>query len=115
MNVRTVEELHFELLRLIESNPQVTQRHLAEALGVSLGRVNYCLRELRDKGWVKARNFRNSSNKRVYMYVLSPSGIEARARATVCFLRAKLAERDRILAEIEQLLTEVEATNTRDE
>ncbi|MHB0971397.1 MAG: MarR family EPS-associated transcriptional regulator [Thermoanaerobaculia bacterium] len=107
------EELHFELMRLIEQSPEMTQREIAQALGISLGRVNYCLRALRDKGWVKAKNFTNSKNKIGYIYALSPAGVEARAHATVRFLRAKLEERERIVAEIERLRREIQDGRTK--
>jgi EPS-associated MarR family transcriptional regulator len=101
-------ETHLRLLRAIEANPQATQRELAEALGVSLGKAHYCLRALVDKGWVKARNFRASPNKKAYVHALTRKGLEAKAQLTVSFLRRKLEEYHALRAEIEQLQREVE-------
>ena len=85
-----MNETHLRLLRVIEANPQATQRELAEALGVSLGKAHYCLRALVDKGWVKVRNFRASPNKLGYVHVLTRRGIEAKAQLTMGFLRRKV-------------------------
>jgi len=85
----------------------VTQRELASELGVSLGKANYCLKALMDKGFIKARNFHNSNNKRAYLYKLTPTGIEAKARISVAFLRRKMDEYEHLKEEIEQLQTEV--------
>ena len=95
-------------MKAIQANPQATQRELSEALGVSLGKANYCLRALVDKGWVKAQNFRANPNKLGYAYLLTPSGIDAKARLTVRFLRRKLDEYDMLRAEIEELRREAE-------
>lgn len=101
-----MDEIHLRLMKAIESNPQATQRELAEALGVSLGKANYCLRALVDKGWVKVRNFRASPNKLAYAYLLTPAGLDGKARLTVRFLKRKLDEYDLLRAEIEQLRRE---------
>jgi EPS-associated MarR family transcriptional regulator len=101
------QEIHLKVLRHIEVNPEVTQRELASALGVSLGKANYCLKALMDKGFIKARNFRNSNNKRAYLYKLTPTGIEAKARISVSFLRRKMQEYEQLKSEIEQLQDEV--------
>ena len=82
-----MEESHYRLLRLLDSSPNLSQRELARELGVSLGKVNYCVNALIEKGWVKARNFRNSNNKLAYAYLLTPRGIEQKAAITVYFLR----------------------------
>ncbi|WP_263595886.1 MarR family EPS-associated transcriptional regulator [Marinihelvus fidelis] len=100
-------ETQFRLLRYLDSHPQVSQRELAEHLGVSLGKTNYCLRALVEKGLVKARNFRNSQNKRAYLYKLTPQGIEAKARITARFLKRRMDEYERLKGEIEQLQREV--------
>ncbi len=107
-------ETHYHLLRYLEAHPQVSQRELAEHLGVSLGKTNYCLRALVDKGLVKARNFRNSQNKRAYLYHLTPQGIEAKARIATRFLKRKMDEYERLKGEIEELQREVDARNARD-
>ncbi len=101
-----MDEIHLRLMKAIESNPQATQRELAEALGVSLGKANYCLRALVDRGWVKVRNFRANPNKLAYAYLLTPAGLDGKARLTVRFLKRKLDEYDLLRAEIEQLRRE---------
>jgi EPS-associated MarR family transcriptional regulator len=103
-----VEEAHYRLLRLIESRPEATQRELAQAMGVSLGKVNYCVNALIEKGLVKARNFRNSRNKLAYAYILTPRGIEQKTSITVQFLRRKVTEYETLKREIAELRREVE-------
>ena len=103
------QEIHLKVLRKLEENPDITQRQLAQQLGVSLGKVNYCLKALIDKGFVKARNFKNSDNKRAYLYVLTPIGIEEKSRISVSFLRRKLSEYDQLKIEIEELRAEIRA------
>ena len=102
------QETHLKVLRYIEANPEVTQRELALELGISLGKANYCLKALIDKGLIKARNFRNSNNKRAYLYKLTPTGIEAKARISVLFLRRKMREYEQLKTEITQLQNELE-------
>ena len=77
------DEVRYKLLKLLEPNPKLSQRQVARELGISLGKVNYCLRALVDKGWIKAGNFKNSENKTEYLYLLTPRGIEAKARVTL--------------------------------
>ncbi|NIM71377.1 MAG: MarR family EPS-associated transcriptional regulator [Xanthomonadales bacterium] len=102
------QEIHLKVLRHIEENPEITQRELAEKLGVSLGKVNYCLKALIGRGLVKARNFRNSDNKRAYLYLLTPKGMERKASITVTFLQRKMREYENLRQEIEELQREVE-------
>lgn len=97
------EEAHFRVLRLLEQNPELSQREVAEALGVSLGAANYLLRALVEKGQIKIENFRAADNKLRYAYILTPSGIEAKTRLTVGFLRRKYAEYEALKSEIERL------------
>ena len=97
---------HYRLLKLIEADPLMSQRELAQAMGVSLGKVNYCLKALVEKGFVKLGNFRKSQDKRVYAYLLTPKVIEEKARVTVAFLQRKLAEYEAIRGEIEELQKE---------
>lgn len=99
---------HYTLLKLIEANPEISQRDLARKMGVSLGKANYCLRALVNKGFVKFENFRRSDNKLAYMYHLTPLGLEEKARLTLCFLRIKEAEYKMIKEEISRLRREVE-------
>ena len=101
------QEIHLKVLRHVEENPEVTQRELAGELGVSLGKANYCLKALIDKGFIKARNFQNSNSKRAYLYKLTPTGIEAKARISVSFLRHKMREYEQLKQEIDQLQIEV--------
>ena len=106
---RPMEDTHLRLLRLIEARPDLSQRDLAHELGTSLGKVNYCLNALIDKGLVKVRNFRNSRNKLAYAYLLTPRGIDSKATITVQFLKRKMAEYEALKLEIEQLQREVAA------
>ena len=92
-----------EILRLLQTKPQMSQRDLAQAMGVSLGKANYCLKALMDKGLVKLENFRNNPDKRHYAYLLTPAGLEEKSRITLAFLRRKLAEYEALEREIEQL------------
>jgi EPS-associated MarR family transcriptional regulator len=101
------EEIHYRLLRTLEANPHISQRELAQALDISLGKANYCLKALIDKGLVKAGNFRNSRNKLAYAYLLTPRGVEEKARVTLGFLKRKMAEYESLQQEIEQLRREV--------
>ena len=103
------EDAYYKLLNILEQNPQATQRELARELGVSLGKANYCLKALIEKGLVKANNFKNSANKLAYFYVLTPRGIEAKAKISVRFLQRKVAEYEALGEEIEQLRKEQEA------
>lgn len=102
------DELRYRLLQLLEANPQMSQRDVARELGISLGRVNYCLKSLMQKGWIKVSNFRNSRNKAAYMYWLTPRGIEAKAGVTMRFLQAKLQEHEALVADIERIRADVE-------
>ena len=101
------EETHLRVLRLLETNPHMNQRELARALDVSLGKVNYCLKALIDRGLVKAQNFRSSDNKLAYAYLLTPSGFARKADLTARFLRRKMAEYEAIRNEIESLKLEL--------
>jgi EPS-associated MarR family transcriptional regulator len=101
------EATRYRLLKLLEANPEMSQRQLAGELGVSVGKINFCLRALLQKGLVKVRNFRNSDNKLAYAYYLTPKGAEAKVRATAQFLQMKMREYQEIEREIEQLKREV--------
>lgn len=102
------EETYLKVMRLLQENPDLTQRELAEQLGVSVGSVNYCLKALMEKGWVKMKNFIHSKNKFGYMYVLTPTGIAERAELTSKFLARKVAEYETLKHEIEVLKAEVD-------
>ena len=91
---------HFEILRKIEKKPQTTQRELAQELGFSLGKLNYCLRELKIKGYVKIRNFKASKKKTSYFYMLTPSGMTMKKNLIINFMKIKMREYDELKKEI---------------
>src|SRR5205807_431377 len=94
------------VLRLLDESPTLTQREMARELGVSLGKTNYCLRALLGKGFVKAQNFRNSTNKSGYLYLVTPEGLAAKTDLTRKFLARKREEYDALRLEIERLQRE---------
>jgi len=102
------ENTHYGLLKTLEENPSLSQRDMAKRLGISLGKVNFCLNALVAKGLLKVNNFRNSDNKLAYAYLLTPHGVEEKARITVLFLKHKMQEYERLCAEIEALKREAE-------
>lgn len=102
------DEIRYRLLSYLARKPEATQRELARELGVSVGKINYCLRALLEKGLVKMRNFKNSRKKLAYAYILTPSGLEEKASITFRFLRGKIAEYQELSKEIERLKAEVE-------
>lgn len=101
------DESHLKALRLLEAEPSMSQRELSDALGVSLGKANYCIKALLDKGLLKMQNFRNSQNKLSYMYLLTPMGIAAKTELTARYLKIKVAEYETLKREIAQLQREV--------
>ena len=101
------DDARYKILKRLQDNPDISQRQLAEELGVSLGKINYCLQALIDKGLVKAKNFSQSENKRRYLYVLTPAGIENKARLTKRFLQRKLDEYEALKLEIEEIQKEL--------
>ena len=101
------EDTHFRVLRLLQDNPDITQREMAQQLGVSTSGLNYCLKALIDKGWVKVQNFSQSKNKFGYVYVLTPMGVAEKVALTGRFLGRKMREYERIRAEIEALRGEL--------
>lgn len=106
MRLSRHESLDFELLDLLSDEPELSQREIAERLGLSVGRANYCLKALREKGAVKVRNFRASDNKLAYAYILTPEGLAHRARLAGAFLARKRAEYDRLKRQIASLESE---------
>ncbi|MHB1577661.1 MAG: MarR family EPS-associated transcriptional regulator [Acidithiobacillus ferrooxidans] len=98
----------YQLLKLLTEHPEMTQRELAAAMGISLGKTNYCINALIEKGMVKSGNFRRNPNKDVYAYLLTPEGVQEKARVTVRFLHRKMAEYDALQAEIAALRREVD-------
>lgn len=101
------DDVRFRLLRLLEEHPEKSQREISDELGLSLGAINYVLRALVEKGEVKINNFRASNNKLRYAYILTPRGIDAKARLTGGFLRRKYAEFEALKAEIDALEAEL--------
>ena len=108
------EDLTFQALRQLQANPKLSQRQLAKALGISLGRTHYCLRALIERGLVKVQHFRTSKNKLGYTYLLTPEGIDTKAHITAGFLQRKRAEYDALKAELEQLTAEAKAEGLLD-
>ena len=101
------DEYRSKILRILEEDPAISQRDLARQLGVSLGKANFCLQALIEKGWIKANDFKNSNNKKAYMYLLTRRGIAQKARVTTRFLERKVAEFEALQREIEELRREV--------
>jgi EPS-associated MarR family transcriptional regulator len=99
----------YSLLKLLDAQPHLSQRDLAEIMGISLGKTNFCLQALIKVGLIKAKNFRNARNKAAYLYQLTPSGIEEKARVTRAFLQRKLAEYEIIQQEIAELQADMAA------
>jgi EPS-associated MarR family transcriptional regulator len=100
------QETRYRLLKLLNENPTLSQRQLADETGVSLGKVNYCLKALIKTGLIKVDNFQKSNNKVAYAYLLTPKGIAAKAKITVDFLKRKQNEYDSLVQEIEVLKQE---------
>ena len=108
------EDTYFRVMRILQENPDLTQRELAEKLGVSVGGLNYCLKALMDKGCVKMQNFQNSKNKFKYVYLLTPQGIAERVALTSRFLDRKMQEYEAFKAEIESLHQDVQTAGKKD-
>ena len=102
-----IDPQRLELLKLLQDRPQMSQRELAQAMGVSLGKANYCLNALMEKGLVKFSNFRKNPDKRHYAYLLTPAGLEEKTRITMKFLQRKVAEYEMLEKEIEQLRSDL--------
>jgi len=111
MNTPRDDATKYGLLKILESDPNISQRRLANRLNISLGKVNFCLKALIEKGCLKVNNFRTSDNKRAYAYLLTAHGMEEKARMTAAFLSYKVQEYERLRSEIEEL--EREAMNLR--
>jgi len=104
------DEIRYRLLKYLADHPHASQRELARELGISLGKTNYCLRALVEKGWVKLRNFKNSDRKSAYAYVLTPRGVNEKVSVTVAFLRRKVTEYDDVARQIDALREELRAS-----
>jgi EPS-associated MarR family transcriptional regulator len=105
----TQEDTHFRIMRILQENPDLTQRELAEKLGMSVGGLNYCLNALIDKGLVKMQNLSNSKNKFKYVYLLTPVGIAEKVALTTRFLSRKMEEYEALKLEIDALKLQVDA------
>ena len=101
-------DIRLDLLRKIEEKPDYTQRELSKEMGVSLGKVNYCLKKLTEKGLIKIKNFSQNNNKVSYVYLLTPKGIEAKTKLTFSFLKLKIQEYETLKEEIENLIKDAE-------
>ena len=104
------DETRYRILKLLEAEPHASQRRIADELGISLGRVNFCVKALIEKGLIKVNNFRNSANKRAYLYLLTARGIEEKGRVTARFLKRKMDEYESLTREIEVLRKEAART-----
>ena len=107
-----VNEVKLNILRSLYSNPDSTQRKLSSNLGVSLGSVNYCIKALVDKGFLKVQKFKNSKTKQKYFYILTSKGIIEKTRLTFSFLEKKHAEYLLLYHEIEKLKSELKDNNS---
>jgi EPS-associated MarR family transcriptional regulator len=105
------DEMRYKLMRLLQANPQMSQRRVARELGISVGKVNYCVQALVRKGLVKARRFKNSRNKAAYSYLLTPRGLEEKTGLTLRFLQVKIREYEVLRAEIAQISAEVDRSS----
>ncbi len=108
------EDTYFRVMRILQENPDLNQRELAEKLGISVGGLNYCLKALMEKGLVKMKNFAKSKNKFGYVYVLTPSGVAEKAAITHRFLQRKMDEYEALKAEIATLKSEVSVDQADD-
>ncbi len=102
------EDMRFRVMRLLQENPEMSQRDIAAAVGLSVGGVHYCLNALIDKGLVKLGNFTAAQDKRRYAYILTPKGLSEKAALTSRFLKRKMEEYDALKAEIDELRSEME-------
>ena len=100
------DEYRYKILKELEANPEISQRELAKGLDISLGKANFCIQALIEKGFIKAKNFKNSQNKKAYIYYLTPKGIKAKASITLKFLKYKMVEYQALKMEIEHLQCE---------
>ncbi len=112
---KTQEDVHFRVLRLLQENPEMSQRDLAKAVGISVGGAHYCLNALMEKGLIKIGNFSAAANKRRYAYILTPKGIAEKSALTGRFLKRKMAEYEALKAEIETLQVEMDPAHEQSE
>jgi EPS-associated MarR family transcriptional regulator len=107
MNNRYEQEIRYRLLKVLSQDSNLSQRDMAKRMGISLGKVNYCLSELAKKGLIKVNRFKSAKNKIPYTYMLTPSGLEEKSKLTVTFLKRKLSEYEEIKRQIKELAGEV--------
>jgi EPS-associated MarR family transcriptional regulator len=107
------KDIRLDLLRKLESSPEYTQRELSREMGVSLGKVNYCIKKLTEKGLIKLTNFKQNPNKMGYAYLLTPRGIEEKSRLTLFFLKRKVNEYEILKKEINELQLESEEMSNK--
>lgn len=107
------ESLQYKILKRLEEEPNISQRGLAIELDMSLGKVNYCMKGLVSRGWVKVKNFKKSNNKFAYAYFLTPQGIEEKARVTLSFLKHRIAQYEALKIEIDELRNEANSIEER--
>jgi len=107
MNNRYEQEIRFRLLKVLSQNSNISQRDMAKRMGISLGKVNYCLSELAKKGLIKVNRFKSAKNKIPYSYILTPRGLEEKTKLTAAFLKRKLSEYEEIKRQIKELASEV--------
>ena len=112
-NLLNQKDIRLDLLRKLESSPECTQRELSKEMGVSLGKVNYCIRKLTEKGLIKITNFKQNPNKVGYAYLLTPQGIEEKSRLTFAFLKRKIIEYEILKKEIIALKLESEEIDNK--
>ncbi|MFC1495577.1 MarR family EPS-associated transcriptional regulator [Thermodesulfobacteriota bacterium] len=108
MNTKFEDELRYHLLKILENEPNISQRKMAGKMGISLGKVNYCLTELAKKGFIKVNRFKSAKNKMPYTYLLTLRGMEEKSKLTINFLKRKLREYEEIKRQIGELNREVE-------
>ncbi len=102
------DDIRHKIFRIIEENPETNQRMIADLLGISLGKTNYCIQALIEKGWLKVNNFKNSNSKFAYIYLLTPTGIEEKAHLTIRYLKRKVSEYEKLKKEIDELSKEID-------
>lgn len=103
------DEIKYRLLKLLEHDPELSQRAISKEMGISLGKVNYCLHALIDKGILKAKNFYRNNNKKAYAYYLTPQGLDEKARVTINFLQTRIDEYEILKSEIDEIRKEAQA------
>ena len=106
-------DAHYQVMHILQKHPQLTQRELSRELGLSLGKLNYCLKALADKGWIKIRNFTQSKTKQRYVYLVTPQGIFEKAQMTKEFLNRKIKEYEALRLEIDVLKSEMMSSKVK--